>query len=100
MKEEYPLKVVDESAIGGNGGKLEVPTKAGRRKYSTADLVSLFEEGDELNSKELQDRAEDAWGMKRSTFHELLQKAKKEGLLSSRKVGNRKFYFLPPASSE
>ena len=100
LKEEYPLKVVDESAIGGNGGKLEVPTKAGRRKYSTADLVSLFEEGDELNSKELQDRAEGALDVKRSTFHELLQKAKKEDLLTLNKVGNRKFYYLPPASSE
>jgi hypothetical protein len=100
LKEDYPLKVVDESAIGGNGGKLEVPTKAGRTKYSTAELVSLFEEGEELNSKELQNRAEGALDVKRSTFHELLQKAKEEGLLSSRKVGNRKFYYLPPVSSE
>ena len=100
LKEDYPHKVVDESAIGGDGGNLEVPTSGVRTNYSTADLVSLFEEGAELNSKELQNKAEDMWGMKRSTFHELLQKTKKQGLLSSRKVGNRKFYNLPPVSSE
>ena len=67
---------------------------AGER-YSVDDVLCVLGPEEEVASKDLRERVEEECGMSKSTFHALVKEAAEDGLLSSRKMGNRKLYFLP-----
>jgi RecA-family ATPase len=96
LANDYPLKIPDESAIGGDGGRLGVTEEASTsERYSVDDVLFVLEPEEEVASKDLRERVEEECGMGKSTFHSLVREAAEDGLLSSRKVSNRKLYSLP-----
>jgi hypothetical protein len=100
LANDYPLKIPDESAIGCDGGRLDLPMEASSsERYSVEDVLSGLEPEEEVASKDLRERVEEECGMGKSTYHALVKEATSSGDLRSRKDGNRKLYSLPTGDS-
>lgn len=94
LKDVYPLKVVDESEIGGDGGVLEArfDPACGNEKYS--EIRTMFGDEEELSSKELLKIMSEDHGMKKSASYAFIKKAKENGLLSETKKGRHNSYRI------
>ena len=95
--DDYPVKRVDTSKVGSEGGKivLNTPSRGRSAKYRTVDITNVMKNCGSISFGELQKKVEERSGMKKSTFSKLLSECLDNGLIESQGAGRRKNYNLP-----